>query len=742
MSIQPLVSVVIPAFNAEAFLNKCLTSVCRQSYTNLEIILINDGSTDNTEKICNEWKTDDRRIIYTAQENCGQGLARNRGISLAKGEYLTFIDADDWVASDYIEKLYNQMLTENADICKTVLSMIDEKTGKQVGQVSAAPIEKENPLSYDAPHVAGILYKKELFDKYKIKMPKIKYEDLSVYPLLALLANKITIVEEELYFYRVNTGTSTMDNISFLTQYPSALAFLLDESVRLKIYEKHKRLFFDICVMHLNSSLDRIKEGNYQAELSQLFTSFLSNRFSWWKKFYNPGSWIYDGSLFTNISREDFQPKVSILIPIYNVENFLETCLQSVVSQTLQDIEIICINDGSTDNSEAILKDFQKLDPRIKVINKENSGYGHSMNTGLALAKGEYIGIVESDDFADPGMFETLYDKACIDMVDVIKSNYYSHGYNSGIDEFVEPLWGCEYNKLFKPEEDQRIFFASQTIWSAIYRREFLINNGISFNETPGASFQDTAFTFKVWMMAEKALLIRDAFLHYRIDNLNSSVQSSKKIFCICDEYQEIERYLSQYPKKKAALYPTMLAVKYRSYRWNYERVDAAYQYAFLLKFVQEFTSLGIENFLKEKAWKSEDWREFHTLLQNMDEFYQKTTRAVFEDKVRLLNSRNARLSEDAINKIVPLYSKIYIFGDGGIGSLLYTKLKSIVENGDILIFQGDKIYEMQFTDNLDKEESIIIIAVEREWQPGLQQKSEELGFKNIILCGEEWKDG
>ena len=103
MSIQPLVSVVIPAFNAEAFLNKCLTSVCRQSYTNLEIILINDGSTDNTEKICNEWKTDDRRIIYTAQENCGQGLARNRGISLAKGEYLTFIDADDWVASDYIE---------------------------------------------------------------------------------------------------------------------------------------------------------------------------------------------------------------------------------------------------------------------------------------------------------------------------------------------------------------------------------------------------------------------------------------------------------------------------------------------------------------------------------------------------------------------------------------------------------------------------------------------------------------
>ena len=94
-------------------------------------------------------------------------------------------------------------------------------------------------------------------------------------------------------------------------------------------------------------------------------------------------------------------PKVSILIPIFNVEKYLRQCLDSAVNQTLKDIEIICINDGSTDSSLEILKEYAKVYNSIKIINKQNTGYGHSMNCGLKLAKGEYIGIIESDDFAD-----------------------------------------------------------------------------------------------------------------------------------------------------------------------------------------------------------------------------------------------------------------------------------------------------------------------------------------------------
>ena len=105
-------------------------------------------------------------------------------------------------------------------------------------------------------------------------------------------------------------------------------------------------------------------------------------------------------------------PKVSVIIPVYNVENYLRQCLDSVVNQTLSDIEIICVDDGSTDNSGKILDEYATKDSRIKVIHKENGGYGKAMNVGLDNAIGEYIGIVEPDDYIALDMYETLYNIA------------------------------------------------------------------------------------------------------------------------------------------------------------------------------------------------------------------------------------------------------------------------------------------------------------------------------------------
>ena len=104
--------------------------------------------------------------------------------------------------------------------------------------------------------------------------------------------------------------------------------------------------------------------------------------------------------------------KISIVVPVYNVERYLEQCLDSLINQTLKDIEIICVNDGSTDDSLCILKRYAEVDDRILIVSKVNSGYGHTMNTGMAMAKGEYLAIVESDDFVVPEMFEKLYDAA------------------------------------------------------------------------------------------------------------------------------------------------------------------------------------------------------------------------------------------------------------------------------------------------------------------------------------------
>ena len=105
----------------------------------------------------------------------------------------------------------------------------------------------------------------------------------------------------------------------------------------------------------------------------------------------------------------EIMAKVSIIVPIYNVEQYLVECMESIVHQTLKDIEIICVNDGSTDNSLKIIQDYAQKDNRIVIIDKQNEGYGKGMNDGLDKATGEYVGIVEPDDYVDLHMYEDLY---------------------------------------------------------------------------------------------------------------------------------------------------------------------------------------------------------------------------------------------------------------------------------------------------------------------------------------------
>jgi len=119
-----------------------------------------------------------------------------------------------------------------------------------------------------------------------------------------------------------------------------------------------------------------------------------------------------------------FHPNISIIVPIYNVKKYLNKCLNSLINQTLKNIEIICVNDGSTDNSFEILMQY-KNDKKIIILNKTNSGYGDSMNQGIEYTSGQYIGIIEPDDFADIHMFENLYKYTKNNSIDIIRSNYY-----------------------------------------------------------------------------------------------------------------------------------------------------------------------------------------------------------------------------------------------------------------------------------------------------------------------------
>ncbi|MDR3177621.1 MAG: glycosyltransferase [Campylobacteraceae bacterium] len=310
------------------------------------------------------------------------------------------------------------------------------------------------------------------------------------------------------------------------------------------------------------------------------------------------------------------QPAVSVIVPIYNVEKYLRQCLDSIVEQTLHDIEIILINDGSKDGSLAIMKEYAKQDERIKIIDKPNEGYGKTMNRGLDIAIGEYIGIVESDDWIERDMFEQLYKLAKQHDVEVVKSNFYKYTTKDGERSEKERLLPeNDAEQIINPKERSNIFYCQPSIWSAIYKRAFLDKYKIRFLESPGASYQDVGFNFKVWAMADKVWLTSNAFLHYRCDNENQSVNSRDKVFCVCDEWEEIERFMDDYSRWKKSSYKLRNHVKWGNYHWNLNRLEYEKREEFRKRIAAEYRQIIKNNGMERNCFNQKEWLNFLLVL-------------------------------------------------------------------------------------------------------------------------------
>ena len=312
-------------------------------------------------------------------------------------------------------------------------------------------------------------------------------------------------------------------------------------------------------------------------------------------------------------------PKLSVLVPIYNVEKYLEECLTSLANQTLKDIEIICINDGSTDNSPRILQKYAKKYSNFIVINKKNSGYGDSMNRGLEKASGEYIGIVESDDFIESDAFEKLYKLARETRADIVKANYYYHSKNG--DALHRVIKNQKLNASLSLADDDSIFLEEPGIWSAIYRRDFLNKNKICFRTTPGASYQDTGFHFKSFCAAKRIVYTDKAYLHYRIDNANSSVKSLEKVNYVVEEYADIERYIRDL-NLPAEVISTLQVAKFGAYHWNLQRLPKTLAVKFAKTIKAEFKTIKENDLLQKKYFPSHYWIALQLILHFSPQFY------------------------------------------------------------------------------------------------------------------------
>ena len=289
--------------------------------------------------------------------------------------------------------------------------------------------------------------------------------------------------------------------------------------------------------------------------------------------------------------------KVSILVPIYNVENYLKECIDTIIQQTLTNIEILLLDDGSTDSSKDICDEYAKKDSRIRVIHKQNSGYGATMNVGIKEAKGEYIGIVESDDKIELNMFEDLY--SCVEKnknLDVVKSCRHFRYINNKSEICNPNIQQPTLNKVVNIKTNPEILNINGSyIWTSIYNRKFLINNNLYLHESPGACYQDTSFEIITTLYANKIYIIDTPHYHYRLDNPGSSFKSSSKQLKLFDEYKYC--YSKLKPNMLTSNIQQMLNYKeFNAYFWGLRVLDNKYKPECIIRIIERYKKCTLQD--------------------------------------------------------------------------------------------------------------------------------------------------
>ena len=212
-------------------------------------------------------------------------------------------------------------------------------------------------------------------------------------------------------------------------------------------------------------------------------------------------------------------------MPSLNVGDYMEQCLTSVLNQSLKEIEVICVDAGSTDQTLNIIKKYQKNDKRIKIINSDKKSYGHQVNMGLKEAKGIYISIVETDDYVDENMLTDLYEYSQNNTVDIIKANFYHLNDYDGEIELIPDTSkkNLTPNEVFTLNEKPLFIEGHPSIWAGIYLREFLDKNDITFLEVPKGGWVDNPFFYETALKANKIIYLNKPLYFYRKTNPNSS---------------------------------------------------------------------------------------------------------------------------------------------------------------------------------------------------------------------------
>lgn len=249
--------------------------------------------------------------------------------------------------------------------------------------------------------------------------------------------------------------------------------------------------------------------------------------------------------------------EISVIIPVYNIQQHLRECLDSVLGQSYPHLQVICVDDGSTDESPAILAQYAQKDPRVQVIRQQNAGPGAARNTGLEAATGEYVIFLDSDDWFEPDFLEKMVDTAVREGADVAICRAVEFDTNSGRELPSEWMMKKQYlpGKLaFAPQEmaDHLFQFTYGMPWDKFYRRELLTTSGIRYPALKNS--EDLAFVYPTLLAAKRIAVVDEVLIHHRINRM-ASVSNSRcgqpeapyEAFQIVKEYLEQHQLMDTY---------------------------------------------------------------------------------------------------------------------------------------------------------------------------------------------------
>ncbi len=571
-------SIVIPVYNAENYLHQCLDSVLTQSLQDIEVICVDDGSTDRSLEILREYEERDVRVRVLCQQNRYAGVARNNGMSVARGEYVAFLDADDYVLDYAYESLYLRAVEYGLDWvkCRSIPYDVErcmtlENPNYLLRNVKPGDFhriltpEDEGQVYRISVVPWNGIYRRAFLEEHGISFNSLMcINDRSFYWRVLTNAQRFMLAKDYLVVHRVGQNESLVGKRAkhFDCQFRSfeitagqlAEDGIPEEKARRVIDRElsdlrtwYRRFCMDPQygeeIQAKTAAFAEAYDGPYQDMLEDMYQNHMPSL----EKAKNAQA---DLPAFRFFREACEQPKVTVVIPVYNVQEYLHECLDSVCAQTLEELEIICVDDGSTDASALILREYAQVDKRIRILTQQNRYAGAARNAGIREARGEYLLFLDSDDFFEKRLCELTYQQASSRNADIVL--FGAKNYDMATQTVIEnPAYFrrelLPQAEVFSRREipDTLLLLTTPNPWLKLFRREFVLQEGIFYQEIRHSN--DIYFNIVAMAIAERITYIKKNLVCYRKGregNLQSTKDDNPTLFL--DAYEEARRELVQ----------------------------------------------------------------------------------------------------------------------------------------------------------------------------------------------------